>query len=108
MKLLTKAIENKLKKYPLYSQDDKGDSAEIICKFFTPNKGWTWYVLEGERQSNGDFHFFGIISNNGEREYGYFSLNELQSIRLPFGMRIERDTSFTTTTVAVLNSRAHL
>ena len=48
MKLLTKAIEKKLEKFPLF-----------------------------------------------EREYGYFSLSELESVRLPFGMGIERDMSYT-------------
>ena len=108
MKLITPAIEKQLEKYPLYSQDSKGEDAEIVCKFFTPNLGWTWYVLEGERQEDGDFCFFGIVSNNGDREYGYFSLNELQQTRLPFGMRIERDIIFLPTTVAVLNQKSHL
>ncbi len=108
MKLLTKAMQVQLARYPLYSQDGKGDNAKILFKFFTPNMGWTWYVLEGEPQENGDYHFFGIVSNNGEREYGYFSLNELQNIRLPFGLSIERDLHFTSCTVSKLNSRAHL
>lgn len=34
MKLLTKAIEKQLAKYPIYSQDGKGGKAQVICKFF--------------------------------------------------------------------------
>ena len=45
MKLLTKAIEKKLEKFPLCSQDGKGDDADIICKFFNPMGSGTWYVL---------------------------------------------------------------
>ena len=36
MKLLTKAIEKQLAKYPIYSQDGKGGKAQVICKFFNP------------------------------------------------------------------------
>lgn len=90
MKLITKQIENKLSKYPLYSQDNKGEDAEIICKYFNPCGRGTWYVIEGEKRDNGDWLFFGIVDLY-EREYGYFTLSELQSIRLPFGLTIERD-----------------
>ena len=34
MKLITKAIENQIKKYPLYSQDGLGENAKVIVKFF--------------------------------------------------------------------------
>lgn len=49
MKLLTKQIEKQLANYPLYSQDDKGGDAKIICKFFNPCGSQTWYILEGEK-----------------------------------------------------------
>ena len=94
MKLLTKAIENKLAKRPLYSQDGKGGDAEIIVKFFNPCGAGTWYVLEGEKQANGDWYFFGLAEIGYGLEYGYFSLNELKSLRLPSGLTIERDMYF--------------
>ena len=93
MKLLTKDIENKLQKQPLYSQEQKGDDARVIAKFFNPCGRGTWYVLEGEKQDNGDWLFFGI-SEIYEREYGYFTLSELEGVRLPFGLTIERDKYF--------------
>lgn len=93
MKLITKAIENKLKRFPIGSQDGKGDDAEIIVKFFSPCGTSTWWVLEGEQTDDGDWLFFGIAEIY-EREYGYFRLSELQSIRLPFGLKIERDMYF--------------
>lgn len=58
MKLITKKIENVLSKYPLYSQDNKGENAVAICKFFL--KGFTWYVLEAQKNGN-DYEFFGIV-----------------------------------------------
>lgn len=92
---MTKEIEKRLEKYPLYSQDGKGEDVTVVCKFFSPVNGWTWYVLEAERKCDGDYELFGIVINgHGEREYGYFMLSELQSIKLPFGLSIERDLYF--------------
>lgn len=93
MKLMTKEIERKLAQYPLSSQDGKGDDAEIICKFFNPCGAGTWYVLEGEKQPNGDWRLYGIV-DLFEREYGYFMLSELQSYRGQYGLGIERDLYF--------------
>lgn len=91
---MTKAIENELEKYPLYSQDGKGENAKVVCKFFAPVGSWTWYVLEGCKLEDGDFEFFGIVVNDHGAEYGYFSLRQLEEVRLPFGLRIERDLYF--------------
>ena len=46
MKLITKALEKTFAKYPLYSQDGKGNDAVAIAKFFLPGSGFTWYVTE--------------------------------------------------------------
>ena len=93
MKLLTQEIRKKLP--PLYSQNDKGGKAIAYVKFFTPSSSWTWYCLEGEsikdKEGNEvDFHFFGLVDGHC-KELGYFSLSELESIRGPMGLPIERD-----------------
>lgn len=49
MKLITKQIEKQLAKYPIYSQEDRGEDAIAICKFFQPNGSYTWYVTEAEK-----------------------------------------------------------
>jgi len=90
MKLLTKEIENKLPK--LYSQEHE-ENPVIIIKFFTPWSNWTWFAYEGEKQKNGDWLFFGMVHGD-EHEIGYFSLNELESVTGPFGLKIERDKYF--------------
>lgn len=101
MKLMTKAIENKLAKYPLYSQDGKGKDAKVIVKFFYGS--YTWYVLEGEKHENGDFTFFGIVDNNYGREYGYFTLSQLESVKR-FGYPVvERDRYFDAKSVAEID-----
>ncbi len=91
MKLLTKEIIKKLPK--LYATEDI-DLLEkvVICKFFNPCGVGTWYAIEGQ-EVDGDFIFFGLVDLH-EKEFGYFSLNELQAIKLPFGLSIERDIHF--------------
>jgi len=89
MELLTDEIKKALPK--LYSTEDiPVDNKEIICKFFNPMGAGTWYVVEGDQQPDGDWQFFGLVDLL-EKEWGYFTLSELQSIKLPFGMGIERD-----------------
>ena len=88
MQLMTPELEEKLKDYPLYSQDGKGDEAQVVVKYFNPVGAGTWYVLEGEKQENGDYLFFGFVELL-EAEYGYFSLSELESIQIPLRMNGE-------------------
>jgi hypothetical protein len=92
MKLLTKAIEAKLLAAPLYSTE-KDNVVPVLCKFFNPCGSGTWYAVEGEKQEDGDWLFFGLCDIH-EKELGNFLLSELQSVRLPFGLRIERDLHF--------------
>ena len=88
MQLMTKEIEKKASKFPFDSQDGKGLDAEIIVKFFHPLSNWTWYATE---YSPEDKTFYGYVSGH-ENEIGYFSLEELESIKLP--LPIERDLNF--------------
>lgn len=88
MLLLTKANRKALPK--LYSQDGKGMDAIAHVKFFTPDSNWTWYATEFD----GEDLFFGLV-DGFERELGYFSLSELQTVRGAFGLPIERDRYFT-------------
>ncbi len=84
MKLLTEGIRKKLP--ALYAQDGKGGDALVSVKFFTPDSSWTWYATEFD----GEDMFFGLVDGH-ERELGYFSLAELQKVRGPMGLPIERD-----------------
>ena len=84
MKLMTEEIKKKLPK--LYEQEDKGGDAIAYVKFFTPSSSWTWYITEFD----GEDMFFGLVDGH-EKELGYFSLKELQSVKGPMGLLIERD-----------------
>lgn len=94
-----------MSKHPLYSQDGKGKEAVIVCKFFNPCGAGTWYVLEGEKQDCGGWLFYGIV-NLHEIEYGYFTLAELECVKLPFGLTIERDLYFGTPKVGEVKELA--
>jgi len=96
MKLLPKEIRETLP--PLYSQDGKGGKAVVYVKFFTPSSSWTWFVTEGEPMLDEsgkevDFKFFGLVEGH-EKELGYFMLGELEEVRGPMGLPIERDLHF--------------
>lgn len=97
MILLTKAIRKTMPK--LYSTEKlTNDKKEIRVKFFDPSSQWTWYAVEGEPvlDDNGnevDFTFFGYVVGH-YNEFGYFSLNELKSVKNRFGLGIERDRYF--------------
>ena len=85
MKLLTKEIERRFAQ--LGRQEDKGDDAVVVCKFFTPDSGWTWWALEYEPENR---EFIGLVQGF-EVEFGYFSLEELETATGPLGLHIERD-----------------
>ncbi len=96
MKLLTKELEAKLP--PLYSQDGKGGEALALVKFFTPDSSWTWYATEYDPVER---VFFGLVDGL-EKELGYFSLDELESVKGPLGLSIERDIYFEPTRIKEL------
>lgn len=86
MKLLTKAIEKKLP--ALYTNENKRpNEVKIPVKFFSPDSNWTWWATEYDPIER---RFFGLVEGF-EREYGYFMLDELETARGPFGLKIERD-----------------
>ena len=80
---------------PLYSQDGKGGKAVVYAKYFTPSSSWSWYITEGEPvlSESGievDYKFFGLVFGH-EKELGYVLLSELEEVRGPMGLPIERD-----------------
>ena len=88
MKLLTKKITEQATK-----QFDKGsdlDEQMIVAKFFDPMGSWRWYLMNLADDKD---YAWGIVDGHAV-EMGSFSIRELQSIQLPLGLGIERDTSF--------------
>jgi hypothetical protein len=89
MKLLTK--EN-LKKLPaLYETENIPLEEKIaVVKFFTPDAQWTWYAVEYNPKQE---LFWGLVDGQ-EKEWGYFTLGQLKSVRGKLGLSIERDLYF--------------
>jgi hypothetical protein len=89
MKLLTADIRRTLP--VLYSQENNKDPT-VYLKLFCPWSNWTWFATEGTEQ-DGEFLFFGFVIGHDE-EWGYFALSEMEAIRGPGGLGIERDLFF--------------
>lgn len=90
MKLITEEFEKLFKNYPLYSQEHEEDSL-IVAKLFDPCGNATWYLLEYDPVEEITFSY---VTGLCEDEFGYTSIEELESIERPFGLTIERDMYF--------------
>lgn len=95
MELMTEEIEKNFP--PLYSTENKEPKdVKIIAKFFCPWNHWIWYATEYDPETG---IFFGFVHGDFD-EFGNFSLDELQSVRGPFSLGIERDMYFGDHTLA--------
>ncbi len=86
-RLLTEAIRKQLP--PLYSQDGKHGEAVAYARLFTPDSCFTYWIVEYDGRDT----CFGLVDGQC-REFGYFSLAELESVRGPMGLPVERDLHF--------------
>jgi hypothetical protein len=99
--LLTKELERTLPRA-------KSGAKVALVKYFTPWTHWTWYAAEASAEledgsevalsdpracEREDVIFWGLVYGL-EKEFGYWRLSELESIRGPAGLRIERDLDF--------------
>lgn len=73
----------------LYSGEEYGLEAKALVKFFTPDSNWSWFASEFDD----DDILFGLVVGL-EIELGYWSLAELEAVRGPMGLPIERDLYF--------------
>lgn len=110
MKLITQEVQKLAKKYPLYSQDSKGDEAIVWLKFFDPCGRYTYFVTEMEineivsqgNQQHIEGTVFGyVISPLGPDcdELGYGDLQEMTTVKNRMGLGIERDMYFSPCTM---------
>lgn len=97
--LATSLIPEGVKLPPLYSREQGKDPVAVL-KWFTPDSSWTWYVLEYDPVERLAF----ALVNGHEVEMGYVSVGELEQVRGPMGLPIERDLFFEPTPVSVIKS----
>lgn len=108
MKLMTKAVATALVKADLAFVETGETGKEVLVKFFAPWGAATWYVVGGTPLDAGgevdyeagaenkaaDWHMFGYADlgmGPGCAELGYVLLSELEALKGPFGLKIERD-----------------
>ena len=93
MKLITKEIEEAIKTTPYGSTENvELDDKKVIARFFNPCGAGAWYVLEDDDWENGRV-VFGAATLGYGLELGSISIDELESLKLPLGLTIERDKS---------------
>ncbi len=92
MQLLTAELHSQLPR--LYTQKKNKDPT-VHLKIFCPWSNWTWFVTEGSVLIAGQFEFlfFGYVIGH-EEEWGYFALSEMEEMRGPGGLTLERDLHF--------------
>lgn len=95
MNLLTEELKVKFPKLKKTEGKNLKD-IKVIAKFFDPCSQWTWYATEYDPT---DRIFFGLVRGH-ETEMGYFSLDELESVKGALGLGIERDLYFSNHTLA--------
>jgi hypothetical protein len=88
MKLLT---AKNLKDFKKYGEQLDTKDPMLIVKFFHPASSWSWYAQSFDPVSR---IFFGYV-DGFEKEWGSFALDELEEVRGPLGLKVERDMSFT-------------
>ena len=90
MQLLTNTL---IKRFAEVGNQEDNTDPIVIAKFFNPCDAGTWLATEYNPEEQ---LFFGYVSIFGDHcdEWGYFSLKELEDLKLPFGLSVERDLHF--------------
>ena len=85
--LLDKHINQMIKNH---QEQDGSKSFKAVVKLFNPTGMGTWYLSELNPDTNLAFG----LSCLHEKELGDVSMDEIKSLKLPFGLKIERDIMF--------------
>lgn len=88
MKLITKELISRFKEI---GEQSESENPQFIAKFFNPCGSQTWYASEYNPETN---ICYGYVTGMAYDEWGTFSIDELKSLKLPFGLAIERDMYF--------------
>lgn len=93
MILLTEELKKRFAR--VGRQESKLWDALVIARYFVPWGSWTWYATEYYPK---DRIFFGYVCGMFD-EWGYFSLDEMQDLKGPMGLGMERDLHYTEKTL---------
>jgi hypothetical protein len=94
--LMPEEIANKIP--GLYETENQSDPIALV-RLFTPDSSWIFFITEYDPHEH---LCFGLVDGL-ETELGYFSLAEIESVRGPYGLPVERDLHFTPTPLSALH-----
>ena len=94
MELIPKEIKEQIPS--LYATENQNNPT-VFVKLFLDS--WTWYITE--LSIDGDIAFGYVISPFGA-ELGYFSLEEIRSIKGSLGIGVERNLEFKPTKLSII------
>ena len=100
MRLLTRELRAQL---PAIGATERESDPIARVKLFMPATRWTWYLLEFD----GDDLLFTFVKSGLDERYdelGYASLAELEGVRGPYGLSVERDIAFTPTRLSEITA----
>jgi hypothetical protein len=93
MQLITDTIREQLVANGRASIEDPGFDPKPVVKLFTPDAGATWLISECDPQEP-DILYGLCDLGLSEAQLGAVSLAELEALRGPLGLPIERDLYF--------------
>ena len=83
---------------PRLNATDGDPDRTMLLKWFTPDSSWSWYVIEYDPAER---LCFGLVDGLGQ-ELTYFSLDQIEHLRGPHGLPVERDPDFSPTPLSDL------
>lgn len=92
--LIPQELQDKIPK--LYETEEQENPIAYVKLFID---GWTWFITELSIDKN---ICFGYVVSPFDSELGYFSLEEIMSIKGSLGTNVERDTSFKSTRLSAI------
>ncbi len=95
-----------LERFQHYGSQETEKNPTVIAKFFNPTGAGTWYATEYDPITKIFFGFVSIFGDHND-EWGYFSLDELESFSGCFGLGIERDLFFAEKRVSEIPAISH-
>lgn len=103
MKLITKKVAKSLP--ALNATEQTPNEQKIVkAKLFCHWNNWAWYLLEYDPNEHRAF----ALVVGYEAEFGYVPIDELEKIKGPGGLGIEREIHFEPITLGELNEKQKL
>lgn len=81
-------------KVPAMRSQEKVKDPMVQVKLFTPWAGWTWLLTEYDPKDKVGFGFCYNSQHPDGAELGYVDLTELEGLRGPHNLRVQKDIGF--------------